>query len=266
MKKDFIGEKDKNKNIVKAVLLPCLFWLAVWQLLAVYVGKDVLLPAPKTVLKVLIFHMGQKHYWYTIAMSLFRITLGFILAVIIALPAAVVMAKFKRAEYALSPIIKIIRATPVASFILFLLIWCKNEYVPSIITFLMVCPIVTTAVYRGIKSRDKRFDEVAYVFGLTQMEKIKKVTAPQVKPYFVQSLITSLGLAWKSGIAAEVLTTPENSLGKMIYNAKIYLETPEMFARTLTVIILSMILENIMVALLNKSNIKNSYPGDKSKI
>ena len=71
---------------------------------------------------------------------------------------------------------------------------------------------------------------------------------PQTKPFFKSACITGLGLAWKSGIAAEVISTPKLSIGRSLYESKLYIETPELFAWTLTVIILSIIAEKILTA------------------
>ena len=253
--KDSITQNNTNNRILrtlKAVLLPALFWLGAWQLVSMYVGRELLVASPKRVFAILLTEIRTSLFWRTIATSIMRITAGFLLAVILAVPVAVLTSKFELPRLLLSPIISIVRATPVASFILFLLIWCKNTHVPSIITFLMVFPIVWTAVSKGISTMDIKLEEVGRVFRLNRWHMLKDIYAPQVAPFFMQSVITSLGLAWKSGIAAEVLCTPNYSIGKMIYNARVYLETPQLFAWTLTVIVISMLLEAFIVFLLGR--------------
>ena len=69
---------------------------------------------------------------------------------------------------------------------------------------------------------------------------------PHCLPYFSAGALTSLGLAWKAGIAAEVLCTPNHSIGKQVYDAKVYMETAEVFAWTLVVILLSLALEKLL--------------------
>ncbi|MBQ3393646.1 MAG: ABC transporter permease subunit [Oscillospiraceae bacterium] len=253
--KDSITQSNPNNRIsrtLKAVLLPALFWLGAWQLVSMYVGRELLVASPGRVFAILLSEIQTSLFWRTIFTSILRITAGFLLAVALAVPAAMLTSRFEIPRMLLSPVISIVRATPVASFILFLLIWCKNTHVPSIITFLMVFPIVWTAVTKGIDTMDRDLIEVGRVFRLDSWHMLKDIYAPQVAPFFMQSVITSLGLAWKSGIAAEVLCTPNYSIGKMIYNARVYLETPQLFAWTLTVIALSMLLEALIVFLLGK--------------
>lgn len=247
---------DKGSNRIlarlKAALLPCLFWLVVWQLIAMYVGRELLVASPRRVFSILSKEIVSASFWRTISMSLIRIFTGFCLAVVLAVPTAMLTHVVRPVKRLIAPVISIIRATPVASFILFLLIWCKNSSVPSIITFLMVFPIVWTAVTKGIESVDPKLTEVGKIFRLSSIQMVRDIYAPQVLPFFVQAVVTSLGLAWKSGIAREVLCTPPNSIGKMIYNARVYLETPELFAWTLTVIAISMLFEAIIVGILDR--------------
>jgi NitT/TauT family transport system permease protein len=56
-------------------------------------------------------------------------------------------------------------------------------------------------------------------------------------------------MAWKAGIAAEVLLQPLVSIGKMIFEAKYTLETVDLFAWTVIVVVLSVLIEKAMVAL-----------------
>ena len=77
-------------------------------------------------------------------------------------------------------------------------------------------------------------------------------TVPTVLPHFRAALSSALGLGWKAGIAAEVLTVPPYSIGKMIFESKLYLETTDLFAWTLAVILLSLLIERILLKLVRR--------------
>ena len=79
-----------------------------------------------------------------------------------------------------------------------------------------------------------------------------RIYVPSILPYFMAGCTTGLGLAWKAGVAAEVLAMPRNSIGLQLYNAKVYLETSDLFAWTLVIILLSMLLEKLLVALMRR--------------
>ena len=117
----------------------------------------------------------------------------------------------------------------------------------------MVLPMVWANVSQGIEATDAKLLEVARLFRFSRWKTLWKVYLPSVRPYFVAACTTGMGFAWKSGIAAEVLGTPRGTIGRELYNAKIYLETPDLFAWTAVVVLMSVLIEKGMLALLNRS-------------
>ena len=220
------------------VLLPLLFWTGVWQLAAAAVGKELLLPAPLAVGRRLLELCGTGAFWLTAGASLGRILLGLLAGVVLGTLLAGLTSALPWADCLLSPAVKVIRATPVASFIILVLLWVETGRVPGVISALMVLPVVWGNVSRGWAETDPQLLELAraYRFG-------RRVYVPSVLPYFASGCRTALGLAWKAGVAAEVLCLPKNAIGAQVYYAKIYLETPSLFAWTLAVIALSFLLE-----------------------
>ena len=150
------------------------------------------------------------------------------------------------------PLISLVKATPVASFIILALVWIKKNGVPVFITFLIVLPIVWSNVSEAINNTDKSMLEMAKVFRFGRLKTVKYIYVNSVLPYFAAGCTTALGLAWKAGVAAEVIALPQSSVGFHLYRAKITIETADLFAWTLVVIILSVLLEKLIVALLKK--------------
>ena len=146
----------------------------------------------------------------------------------------------------------IIKATPIASFIVLALLWADKNTLPVFITILIVLPIVSSNISAGVRATDKLLLDVARVYRFSFGMRIKRIYIPSVMPYFLASCRASLGMAWKAGIAAEVLCTPRNAIGTKIYLSKTNLETTELFAWTLAVIIFSLIIEKLLIFLLNK--------------
>ena len=144
-----------------------------------------------------------------------------------------------------------VKATPVASFIILALLWIKTSYVPVFISFLMVMPVVWTNICQGIETADKSLLEAAEIFDMSPLKKVKYIYVPNCIPFFKSCAISGIGLAWKVGIAAEVICSPHFAIGSRLYESKIYLETPELFAWTAAVVILSIIIEKLTVKLLN---------------
>ena len=84
---------------------------------------------------------------------------------------------------------------------------------------------------------------MAKIFGVSPAKILFEIKIPLIMPSFAASATAALGFAWKSGVAAEVICRPANSLGKLLQDAKLYLETPRVFAVTATVALLSLLLE-----------------------
>jgi NitT/TauT family transport system permease protein len=199
---------------------------------------------------------GQGAFWVSTLASLFRIVLGFLLAVALGVAVAVLATVSAFVHDLFYPVIRVIRATPVASFIILALIWLSEGTVPVFTAFLMVFPIVWENVFKGIQNTSRKLLDMAKVFRFTRVQKLKRIYIPSVMPYFVAACNIGIGLAWKAGIAAEVLGIPKNSIGKELYSAKIYLETPDVFAWTAVVILLSFALEKGFLQLLRKAGQK----------
>ena len=232
-------------------LLAALFWLALWQLLSAAVGSALLLPAPLSVVRRLFELMGTAQFWRTVLLSLLRISAGIVSALVLGVITAVLTCRFALLDALLSPVISVIKTTPVASFVILVLIWLRRDYVPVLISALMVFPVVWSNVSAGIKNTDRSFLELARVYDFSFFKTARSIYFPSVLPYFRSACSSALGFGWKAGIAAEVLTVPGVSIGRMIYESKLYLQTTDLFAWTLCVILLSFLLEKLMLRLIS---------------
>ena len=159
--------------------------------------------------------------------------------------------RFALLDALLSPVISVIKTTPVASFVILVLIWLRRDYVPVLISALMVFPVVWSNVSAGIKSTERSFLELARVYDFSFIKTVRSIYFPSVLPYFRSACSSALGFGWKAGIAAEVLTVPGVSIGRMIYESKLYLQTTDLFAWTLCVILLSFLLEKLVLRLIS---------------
>jgi len=226
------------------------FWTAVWYLGAVLLDNPLLLPTPFRVLRCLGQMVVTVSFWQTAAVSVARILLGVACAVVMGTALAVLITQSSLAEMLIAPALTAVQATPVASFTILVLIWLERDYVPVLICCLMGLPIVCSSVSSGIRLTDPQLLEMAKVYRLPKLHTFRRIWIPSVMPFFRTACSSALGLGWKAGIAAEVLTVPKRSIGRMISDSKLYLMTEELFAWTLTVIVFSLLLQKLMQRLL----------------
>ncbi|MCR5610508.1 MAG: ABC transporter permease subunit [Clostridiales bacterium] len=243
----FFRNRIVRKLIIAAV------WLVIWQAAAWAVGSKLLLPSPFETGKALVLLAGTRVFWKSCLMTLLRVFAGFFLGVIAGAVLGVVTAASGFLDEFLSPLRSIVKATPVTSFIILVLLYLTSSLTPLFIAFLMVLPIVWSNVLSGIKATDAQLLEMADAFGYTKGKKLTRVYAPSVLPHFLSACTTGLGFAWKSGVTAEVIAHPAFGMGRYIYESKLYLETPELFAWTAAVIILSFALEKVVLLILGRA-------------
>ena len=219
------------------------FWLAVWAVASLAIGQELLLPTPWLVAATLWRLMGEAAFWTAVGMSLLRVLGGFVAAVAVGSVMACLTTRFRLVHTLFSPLLHVVRAAPVASFIIMAYVWIKVGILPAFIAFLMVVPLVWENVRQGIEHTDSKLLEMAQVFHLGRWGTLRAVRFPSVRPYLKAALTTGFGFAWKSGIAAEVICQPRMSVGQNMYAAKAYLETAEVIAWTVVVVLLSVVLE-----------------------
>ncbi len=225
--------------------LAALFWLAVWYLLARVIDKTLFLPYPHAVVLRLFELVRTAPFWKTVGVSSLRIIWGWLLGLFFGIAMALATHFSPLADTLLSPALRTVRAIPVVSFILLMFLWMSNDAIPVFIALLMVVPIVWQNTASGLAALDKNLSEMARVFRFTPATVFKKVLFPQLSPYLYSASLTSLGLAWKSGIAAEVISYPAVAIGAAMNAAKVSIETVDLFVWTLTVAGVSLIFEGL---------------------
>ena len=235
---------DKRKISYYGVrILAVAFWIGVWQIASMHLKQEILLASPVSVVQKMGELIWTADFWSSIGFSFGRIALGFFLALSFGILLAVLACVWSPVGILFDPLITIVKSTPVASFIILCLIWIPSRNLSVFISFLMVLPVVYANVYTGIQETDRKLLEMAEVFRLSRGTRIRSIYLSQVLPYFLTACRLSLGLCWKAGVAAEVIGVPAGSIGEKLYHAKIYLNTPDLFAWTIVIILISFLFE-----------------------
>lgn len=248
-----------------SALITASLWIGIWAFAAYRVGYDFILPSPLSVLKKLFEIVTEKGFFITVLYSLLRVIGGFIIGAAVGLIGAFLSFLLLPLKVFFSPMIKIVRATPVASFILIAVLWIPSGSVPVFISFLMVFPIVYSNVLTGLENTDEKLTEITRAYRFSLWKKITLLYVPSTLPYFAGACMTSLGLAWKSSVAAEVLSVTKNSIGEKLFLSNLYLESAELLAWTVTVILLSVGMEALikLTAAKVKKYSRRRYERDK---
>lgn len=235
----------KGKRLEKAGAI--LAALALWQLAAMLLDNSLFLVTPFVVAGKLTTLVVTADFWSTIAFTFLRIEIGFFLALFMGTILAFTAGRFRVIGVMLQPYMAVVKATPVASFIILCLIWLNARNLSVFIAFLMALPIIYTNVLQGFHAADTKLLEMARLFDVGWKRKFRYIYIPQVKPYLLSACSVAVGLSWKAGVAAEVIGIPDGSIGEKLYNAKVYLNTGELFAWSVVIVVISILFEKLFM-------------------
>lgn len=234
---------NKVSMIKKVIIIA--FWLLVWELVSVLIENPILIAGPYETVKALIGMMGEKDFWISIKNSFLNITGGILFGCVSGVLLACLSGRLSIVSEVLSPFVKVIKSIPVVSFVVIILLWCGNTRLSLIISALITFPIFYLSILEGIKGTDKKALEMAAVFRMKPLYRVKYIYMPSLRPAVFSALSLAVGMGWRSGAAAEVIGQPLLTMGNGLYRSKIFLATDRLFAWTFMIILVSVVSEKL---------------------
>ena len=235
--------KDGHAYRLFITVLSIFVWLALWEISAHIIGIEFIFPGAIKTLKTFFTLIFKPHFITTVLLSILRILLGLLLGILVGAITAIICIALPPLRTFVSIGMTVVRSTPVASIVMIMWIIIGSTNLPIMIALLMVSPIIWQNLMDGYKDIDRSLYEVTEVFGFTKKKRFMLLIMPSLKRYFIPAALTSVGLAWKSGVAAEIIAYTKNSIGQNIYDAKTFFEGDVMLAWTFAVILISLAFE-----------------------
>lgn len=239
--------KEVLKKVGAALLA-----LTFWEIAALLIHQRILLVTPVAVARRLCTIWRVEGFTRAIWFSFYHIAGGFLLGLILGCLLAYLAAKHPVVETLLWPWMATIKSVPVASFVVICLIWLSARNLSVFISFLIVIPIIYQNVLEGLRAENREMQEVATVFQLPWRKRFRYIELPKLRPFLLSACRVTTGMAWKAGIAAEIIGVPNGSIGKMLYTAKIYLDTDDLLAWTVIIVVISVVAEKVFLAGLSR--------------
>jgi len=243
-----ISSTTAHKKVIQSIL-GILFWLAAWQAIYFIVQNDILVPAPLEVFSLLGELILVKSFWSSIFFTIFRVFAGIFLAVVLGTVLGISSGLNRFLYELIAPLVVAVKSTPIMSFIIVALVWFGSGNVPIFICFLIAFPIIWTNIWEGINNVDIKLLEMAKVFQVSRFKILTSIYLPQIKPYFISGFLTIIGLGWKATVTAEVISHPVHAIGSGLYNARVSINTVALFAWTLAIIGISLLIEKTLIYL-----------------
>ncbi|MCX8012947.1 MAG: ABC transporter permease subunit [Rectinema sp.] len=228
----------QNHRFLRWKLAGIALFLLAWQAAAISVESRLILPSPVAVMIVLIRLSATPAFWLAVAGSLIRVFEAFILSAVLGTATGTIGGLKPRIEALLSPLVTGMRATPVLALILLAMFWFPSAQVPVFSAVLMAFPVMHTSAEAGARAADTRLLEMSRLFHVPSRIQLFKLRIPSALPYLLSGARNSLGLCWKVVVAGEVLSQPVRALGTAMQEARLMLETTEVFAWAATTVLL----------------------------
>lgn len=248
-----------KKVLLKAlkIIVVTAFWIFVWEAVSRFVSHDnelmlLLLPSPKTVFSTWLDICFTSEYLSAVWQTLLRVFSGFLLGVVLGILSGVATAFSKIVDMFLSPLMKVIRAVPVVAITILFFSLFESDALPTSVVMLMVMPLIWQTVHDGLSAETLELSEMAKIYRLSAAKVFFYIKLPSMLPSLLTATVNALGLAWKSGVAAEVICEPTVGLGTILIEGKGMIDFSSVYAVTLTVVILSIIIEILLKYLCNR--------------
>jgi NitT/TauT family transport system permease protein len=241
-----------NAKIYFKKILPLLFWLVIWFIVSKIINQVLYFPSPLVTIKALGELLGDKNFFLSIFSTVSRVFIGLVIANVLGILLGLVCGFKKWVFDLMRPMMTFVRSTPVMSLIIIALIWFQSDHVPIFISFLMCFPIIWMNIVEGFKKVDQDLIEMGKIYQISKIKLVKDIYIPSLLPFYIAGFNTALGIAWKVTVAAEVLSHPRFAIGTNLYDSKVYLDTPSLFAWTLVIVLLSFFFEIVITNYLNR--------------
>ena len=235
-------------NKARLPIWAVIFWLLVWQIGAWWVDEPILLVSPLAALERLFQLIWEAAFWQSVLFSVGHILLGFLISALLGVGLAALAYRFRMVRQLLAPLTAAVKAIPVASFVILVLLWVPSRQLSIIVSVLIGFPVIYANALMGLDSTDPKLIEMARVFRVPFLTQLRAIYLYQVLPFLRSGLSVAVGLCWKSGVAAEVIGIPAGSIGEKLYESKVYLMTAELFCWTLVIVLLSIACEKLLGA------------------
>ncbi len=237
---------------IKRSLLGLFLFFLVWQVLAIYLDANTIIPSIPEITAIFITLFIKKGFFTAVASTVGKVIIALSLTLLIGIPLGVLLGVNNKLYDMFRPIIMIIQAVPVISWLtLVIFAWGIGFKGPIFITFLSLFPIALLTTISGVRNLDNDLLEMAYLYKVPRLLIIKDIYLGSLVPFIIAALDVTLGQAWKVVLVAEYLCG-NSGLGKLILAARYEVNPSKVWALTFFAVFLGLITERIVKMLLGR--------------
>lgn len=221
------------------------FLFLLWELIAIRVDNDWLIPYPMDVLRLMASQTSSALFYQTILATLLRVIFGLVMAFITAFGCAVLSYRFRIFKDLFYPFLLLMRSVPNISYIIIILLWFGSESSSTMVNFLILFPILYANLYQGLVHQDPHLLKVLDIYPVRKKELLFRIYLPLLKAEILASLSSGLSLGLKVGVMSEILGQVSVGIGRQMNLSRLSYDMNGVFSWTGWIILLLMILDGI---------------------
>ena len=224
------------------LIAPMLVW---WLVATSGMVEKVFMPAPGSVWSRTLLWLDEDHLLGDMAISIYRVTAGWGLSAVIALPLGLMIGTFRPVQALLEPLTDFIRYMPAVAFIPLVMLWVGIDEGSKIaIIFIGTFFQMVLMVAEDVRRVPTAQIEAAQTMGATRSEIIQLVLLPSAKPALLDTMRVTMGWAWTYLVVAE-LVAANSGLGYAILKAQRFLQTDKIFAGIILIGLIGLVIDQL---------------------
>lgn len=232
--------------------------IGVWEYLVISrTFPPVLLPGILSVASTFVSMIADGTLLINTAATLSRMFLGYFVAVIAGVTAGLLMGRSQLSEELGVPLVSFLLPIPSLAIVPLFTIWFGLGATPTIalVIFVSIPPIVVNT-WAGLKSVDPVLLRAAQACGVRGARLFTRVLLPGSLPGVLAGLRFGLSVAWRAVIAGELISATTTGLGWLLFDAREWLRTDQMFVTLMTMALLGMLMERVGFAAVDRMTVE----------
>ncbi len=207
--------------------------------------EKVFMPTPGSVWSRTALWWTEDNLLQDAGISMYRVTAGWLLSAVIAMPIGLLIGTFRPVQALLEPLTDFVRYMPAVAFIPLVMLWIGiDEGSKVAIIFIGTFFQMVLMVAEDVRRVPAAQIEAAQTMGATRMEIIQLVLLPSAKPALVDTLRITMGWAWTYLVVAE-LVAANSGLGYAILKAQRFLQTDKIFAGIILIGLIGLVIDQL---------------------
>lgn len=232
-------------------LISCLFFIGLWQVIAIITNNDIYIPKLQQVSEALKDIYMEQNFWKAIFSSFYRTIISYVLALAFSMILGILGAVYPFFRYLMQPLNSFAKTVPTMVLVVLLLVWFDKDITPFAVGFAIIFPVLYEGVRKSLMQIDKKLIDMTKIYEVSLIDKIKKIYVPIMKFYFMSIFVSTFSLTFKVVITGEVYGQPKFGIGSQIQLEKVNFNVSGIFAWIVIIVFISMVLE-VINKLLNK--------------